>query len=209
MDGFNLYHPLDELNKPHLKWLNHWRLAELVADQGDDLVKVTFCTAYHPDFKKRVRHERYILALENVGVTVLRGHYIHEPMSCNGCGRQWQKPTEKQGDLNVALSLFDDAYRDTFDHAYLISADSDQAATARMMRDRFPDKRLYSVTPPGRPHSHNILSHTPHHKTLTEAVLDLAVLPRVVIGTDGRKTAIRPFEYDPPAGWVHPNDRPT
>jgi len=180
----------------------------LLIDSEDELVKVVFCTAYHPDFRKRVRHERYILALENAGVTVIKGHYIHEPMDCRECGREWSKPTEKQGDINVALSLFDDAYCGVFDHAYLVSADSDQAATARMMKARFPTKRLYSVRPPLREHSHNILAHTPHTAAITESLLDRAVFPKVVIGTGGRKTVIRPLEYDPPDGWVHPDQRP-
>src|SRR5829696_9188995 len=28
IDGFNLYHSIDELRKPHLKWVNLWALAE-------------------------------------------------------------------------------------------------------------------------------------------------------------------------------------
>jgi hypothetical protein len=131
VDGFNVYHSIAELKKPYLKWLNHWRLAELVAEAGDEIVKVTFCTAYHPDFRKKVRHERYVKALENTAVTVLRGHYVHEDWDCRECGHEWKKPTEKQGDINV-----------------------------------------------------------------------------VVPGVNGSAAVIRPFEYAPPEGWVHPNDRP-
>ena len=28
VDGFNLYHAIDDLRKPHLKWVNLWALAE-------------------------------------------------------------------------------------------------------------------------------------------------------------------------------------
>jgi hypothetical protein len=208
VDGFNVYHSIAELKKPYLKWLNHWRLAELVAEAGDEIVKVTFCTAYHPDFRKKVRHERYVKALENTAVTVLRGHYVHEDWDCRECGHEWKKPTEKQGDINVALAIFDDAYQDLFDHAYLVTADSDQAATAKLFKARFPNKRLYSVAPPGRSHSQHILAQTQHRKTITEDMLDLAVFVSVVPGVNGSAAVIRPFEYAPPEGWVHPNDRP-
>ena len=30
IDGFNLYHSIDELKRPQLKWLNLWALSELI-----------------------------------------------------------------------------------------------------------------------------------------------------------------------------------
>lgn len=208
IDGFNLYHAIAEYEKEYLKWSNYWRLAELVCAKDDQLVKVVLCTAYYPDFKKKIRHELCVNANMNAGVDVILGHYIGEDMDCKDCGREWVKPTEKQGDINVALALFHDAHADVYDHAYLVSADSDQAATARRFAAHFPAKRLYSVSPPGRQHSKHILQHTPHKATLTEDHLDLAVFPKVVPGNNGRKAYARPFEYDPPEGWVHPDQRP-
>lgn len=208
VDGFNFYHALNDLGQPHLKWLNHWRLAEiLIPTKSETLVKVAYCTAYYPDFSKKVRHERVVRALQNAGVEIIEGHYVKEPAECKACGDQWRRPIEKETDINVALTLFDDAYQDVFDHAYLVTADSDQAAMVRLFRQRFPNKLLTTVAPPGRSHSKHILAYATGKRSLDEQLIERAVFPRIVM-KEGAASILRPAEYDPPPGWVHPDDRP-
>jgi hypothetical protein len=43
------------------------------------------------------------------------------------------KPTEKATDINLALSVYDDAVQDAMDTAYLLTADTDQAALGRAL----------------------------------------------------------------------------
>lgn len=210
VDGFNMYHAIDDLGIQHLKWLNLWRVGEILAgSRGHQLVKVVFCSAYYPgDAGKRARHEAYVKALKLAGVVPVLGHYVHDQMDCRSCGHNWSKPTEKETDINVALTLMIDGARNQFDVAYLVSADSDQAATARCFSQNLPDKKLYSVAPPGRGHSQHILAHTKLKASLDADLLERAVFPGVVPAANGLSAVIRPREYDPPAGWVHPNDRP-
>jgi uncharacterized LabA/DUF88 family protein len=209
-DGFNLYHAISDLGEPYLKWCNLWELAErLIPKQTEQLVKVVFCTAFYPgDERKKWRHQQYLNALENVGVTTVQGHYIHETSGCSRCGRTWKQPTEKETDINVALSLIIDAQDDVFDRAYLVTADSDQAATARVFRDRFPQKQLTTVAPPGRNFSVDIARYTGGNRlAITKDHLDWTVFPAIVMrGTN--PSGRRPREYDPPDWWVHPRDRP-
>lgn len=206
IDGFNLYHAIDDLDRPHLKWCNYWRLAELLKDKKEVLSCVVTATAYYPDFNKKIRHERHVNALQNVGVHVLLGHYVKDDMDCRDCGHTWKKPTEKEGDINIALSLIDAAYNDLIDHAYLVTADTDHVATLRLFKKRFPNKKATIVAPPGRPHSQHLLGYA-LKRTITEDHIDLACFPHIVTA-EGKKAVTRPREYDPPAGWVHPNDRP-
>ena len=147
------------------------------------------------------------IALENVGVTTVKGHYVHEDSDCSRCGRHWKNPTEKETDINLALSLITDAQDDVFDRAYLVSADSDQAATARVFRDRFPEKQLITVAPPGRNFSVDIARYTSGNRlAITKDHLDWTVFPAIVMrGTN--PSGRRPREYDPPEWWVHPRDR--
>jgi hypothetical protein len=71
IDGFNLYHPIHEFGEPFLKWINLWRLSELMCERHDTrLVKVVFCTAVQDDEGKRDRHNTYNAALRAMGVTV-------------------------------------------------------------------------------------------------------------------------------------------
>ncbi|MBL8904150.1 MAG: NYN domain-containing protein [Rhizobiales bacterium] len=211
VDGFNLYHSINDLDKEYLKWCNLWRLGEnIIPKVTEELKIVTYCSAYHTkgDFGKLVRHQRYVKALETVGVNCVLGHFVKEDMDCRHCDGQWEKPTEKETDINVALSLYDDALHDRFDHAYLLTADSDQAATARMYRAKFQGaKKLTTVSPPGRNFSKDILRYADGKIALDENHIDLAAFSHLVSAA-GKPSVLRPEEYIPPAGWVHPDQRP-
>ncbi len=210
VDGFNLYHAIDDLQQPYLKWLDLRRLAVLLAKgHAKTIERVVFCTAFFPgDHGKRVRHDAYNAALGNVEVECLLGHTTKEPMECErGCGRRWDAPREKETDINIALSMFDDAVRNIYDVAFLVTADTDQAATLRTIRRRFPEKKLISVVPPARPPSKHLRDLSNATINLTTGHLDQCVFPAFVI-KEGARTIPRPPEYAPPDGWVHPDDRP-
>ena len=127
VDGFNLYHRIHDSRQNHLKWQDLWRLSRLICSRhGTSLVKVGFFTAV-PDSPPdvRARHITYITALKSVGVSVVTGHHVIDPDS--------GKRTEKQTDINLALHLIRDAHDNVYDCAYILSSDSDQAATAKML----------------------------------------------------------------------------
>jgi hypothetical protein len=210
VDGFNLYHAIKDLGAPFLKWCNLWRLGEIIIpSRTEELVKVVFCTAYYPgDSQKRWRHDQFMNALRNVGVECVLGHYITEERDCRECKHVWDQPTEKASDLNLGLSLITDARDDVFDRAYLLTADSDQAATARFLRETAEGKSLITVAPPGRNFSANIDRYADGRISLTRAHIERCLFPQVVLGEDGRPHGRRPREYDPPANWVHPDNRP-
>lgn len=215
IDAFNLYYGIVNLKQPHLKWVNLWDLCtNLLAKKDQQLVKVVFCTAYNTkDEGKLRRHQTYVKVLEHFGVTCVKGHFVHEPRTCKNCGHGWIEASEKQTDVNLALHLFHDAGQDIYDHAYLFTADSDQAAVAKMLKQVYPTKRLTSVVPPTKQPSHNILTYAdPPVVKLTIDHLEKVVLPDIVMGTNngGQPFLIarRPSDYAPPSGWVHPKDRP-
>lgn len=218
IDGFNLYHAIDDLGKPYLKWLNLWRMGELVArGHARRLERAVFCSAYFPgDHGKKVRHKAYIDALENVGVQTRLGHTTKEPMECKrkngGCGHRWDQPREKETDINLSLAILEDAYEDVYDVAFIVTADTDQAGTLKFMRRKFPYKKTIMVVPPMAPGSKRAPSKHLRDLSnltiqLTESHLDACVFPGMVMA-DGRPTVVRPHEYAPADGWVHPDDRP-
>ena len=206
VDGFNLYHAVADLEAQFLKWCNLWRLGEIIIPStSEKLVKVVFCSAYYPgDSQKRWRHDQYMNALRNVGVECVLGHYIHEEWSCRKCSHVWEKPTEKASDMNLGLSLITDAHANVFDKAYLLTADSDQAATARFLRETVEGKSLITVAPPGRNFSANIEKFSEGRIAITRENLERSVFPQIVMGKDGNPPGRRPREYDPPADWVIP-----
>ena len=56
------------------------------------------------------RHREYITALKFNGVDVHDGHFITDTVDCHECGHHWDKPQEKETDVNIAVHLLDDAY---------------------------------------------------------------------------------------------------
>lgn len=208
VDGFNFYHAVNELGENFLKWCNLWRLGELLVPSRDEkLVKVVYCTAFYPgDERKRWRHEQYIKALMLKNVSSIMGHYVHEPRKCNSCERTWRHPTEKETDINVALALMNDAHANVFETAYLLTADSDQAANACSFKQLFPGKKIITVAPPGRNFSSHIQKYCDGRIALNRDHLDKCVMK--ALEDDGRTAIRRPREYDPPHEWIHPERRP-
>jgi len=209
IDGFNLYHAIDELGQAHLKWVSYWKIGNLLIPKGtEELVAVTWCTARHPsNSSKADRHDALVRAQKLEGVTVHKGHFVDERRDCRACSSSWMHPSEKEGDINVAIHLLRDAFHDLYDHAYLVTADSDQVATIRMFLKEFPGKSLTVVVPPGRKRSEHLHSLAKKTIQMNDGHLDKSVM-RQIVGGAGSGYARRPTNYDPPPGWVHPDDRP-
>ena len=210
VDGFNLYHAIEDLGQHHLKWLDLRKLAQtMIPARSEELVRVVYCTAVKThDKDKMLRHRAYLKALGAVGVDCLEGHFAFEDRHCSECGHAWKSPSEKQSDVNLAIGLIDDAHRSVFDHAYLVTADGDQAATVRLFIKRFSDKRITTVSPPLRSHNRMILEHAHDKIALNYHHIERILFPRAVLNTDGSVAAIRLSLYDPPPGWVTPEQRP-
>lgn len=126
VDGFNLYHAIHDLGKPHLKWLNIWDLANSLCRPKESLVKVAYFSAYAtwlPD--KYARHREYISALGRNGVECHIARFNKKDQSCKKCNSTWIQHEEKETDVHFALTFLEDAIDDVFDRAIIISADSD------------------------------------------------------------------------------------
>lgn len=201
IDGFNLYHPVHELGENWLKWADLWRMGLIMCSRhGCELVSVTFCTAVPQDDPgKRDRHNAFNAAQRAKGVKVILGHHVIDPST--------GKRSEKCSDINVALSVILDAEDNKYDCAYLLSADSDQGATARFFRERFPNKRLYGVAPPTKDVPQKVKDHADGSFVISKLDLETCNMPMYVQGKTGHPIR-RPFPYDPPEWWVHPDNRP-
>ena len=151
------------------------------------------------------RHQEYINALKYHGVDVFEGHFIFEDVDCRGCKRVWEKPSEKESDVNLAIELISDGHMDVYDHAYLVTADSDQGATARMFKGKFANKRLYTAIPPGQAFSKSILTYTPYKIEIKREHIEDCLLAPIMIDSQGLRYKM-PKDYAPPAGFVPPSE---
>ena len=87
VDGFNLYHSLDDLRENHLKWLNLWALSQTLVRHDEAVVSVKYFSAYAKWMPASYRrHQRYVAALQSCGVEFIEGRFKEKPMQCKSCG---------------------------------------------------------------------------------------------------------------------------
>jgi len=152
VDGFNLYFGLKSKGWRRYYWLDIPMLARNLLKPDQRLLVTKYFTARiagPPDKEKR--QSTYIEALQTrAGLEILYGRYQLNPRLCTHCGFRDEVPNEKMTDVNMAVEMLKDAYRDGFDAALLISADSDLVPPVRAVRDLFPRRRVVVAAPPGR-----------------------------------------------------------
>lgn len=197
IDGFNAYHSLDEIGDNHLKWLDWSAVAlKLIPKVSETVIRTCLCTAVRKDnYLKSLRHRAYIGALRAHNVDVIEGHFLDEPRDCRKCNSAWNAPVEKQGDVHLALNAYGDCAKGLVDHVYLVTADSDQAATVKMIKNDFPNIRVTTVVITGRSHSKEILFFSDSKITISKKVLEGCLLPEKC---GERNEWVRPPVYAPP-----------
>jgi uncharacterized LabA/DUF88 family protein len=150
VDGFNLYHSLqEEPNFHRYKWLDIRKLLETYFPRG--LEKVLYFTSLTPwDIDKVERHKVFIRALESTGVEMVYGKFKDKDRRCPKCKQNYKSREEKQTDVSIALNLFRMAYEKKFDEAVLLTGDSDQLPTLKEVHKCFPGLKLGVLLPIGR-----------------------------------------------------------
>lgn len=198
VDGFNLYHSLDALRKPWLKWLDLWALSQRLSRPRTERLEAVYyfsAFAYWLSEPQR-RHRAYVRALEAHRVTPVLGHFKEKSRSCRKCGARWKAHEEKETDVNIAIALLRLAQKDEFDRCLLITRDSDLAPAIRAVREDFPAKAVTVVAPPHRGHSSELLDAAHNNKAkVTLRQLEDCQLPDTVIDASGNVVARRPTEY--------------
>ena len=149
VDGFNLYHAIDALKRPHLKWLNLAKLSLLLTKRrSQSVVVVRYFSAFanhfsnSPSVDKLLRHRQYVAALQAKGVVCHMGNFARRDRFYRGKGYRasWRRYEEKQTDVGIASHLLNDANKDVFDEAFVISVDTDLVPVFDLMRIEHPSK---------------------------------------------------------------------
>ncbi|HEU5474437.1 MAG TPA: NYN domain-containing protein [Actinophytocola sp.] len=153
VDGFNLYFGLKaRYGRRHL-WLDLQALATSLLRADQSLERLTYFTARvrnNPDSEQRQSDYLDALAVHSPLVTVVDGRFQQKDRRCRSCGDTWVVFEEKETDVNNAVALVEDAVRDRFDTALLLSADSDLCPAVRATKRLRPEKRIIAAFPPSR-----------------------------------------------------------
>ena len=192
VDGLNLHNGLLKSGLP--RWLDPVALGREVLQSGQKLAGVRYFTS--PLIKnKRERHEQdlYLQVLETQGAEIVLGRFYVYPVRCPQCGRARMEAEEKQTDVNMAVRLLADAYRDLYDRAVLVSADSDLLSAVLEIPRLFLDKRVVVGIPPGLKSKE--LRQKVSNFRLSAAHIRRSLAPSPVVTSAGRKIVA-------PPGWL-------
>jgi len=152
IDGFNLYHAIAE--NPLLrkyKWIDLKKICECFLKPDDTISDIFYFTALATwDSKKVARHRIFIKAQEMNGVKTIYGEFRRKTKQCRKCYKIFDTFEEKETDVNIAIQLFEQAVKDTYDIAIILSGDSDQLPALRAVKRNFPAKKFGIIIPPGR-----------------------------------------------------------
>jgi len=155
IDGFNLYYGAIR-QKPALKWLDIARYCKLLRP-NDDIKLIRYFSALIAG-PTRVNQPFYLRALATTPlVEVTLGKFKMKTVKCGvtACtttGSKWfLMPEEKRTDVNIAVFMLDDAYRDLCDQFIIFSGDSDLVPAVNMLRLRFPKKKIIVYVPSQNP----------------------------------------------------------
>jgi uncharacterized LabA/DUF88 family protein len=198
VDGFNLYHAIDRLQRNNLKWLDLKSLSRTFINSNFEKITHVFyfsALASHMGKSVQSRQKTYIRALELTGVEPILGHFKEKNRKCPDCKHNWIGHEEKETDVNIALYLLDLAYRDLFDRALVITNDSDLAPAIQMTRKRFPEKRITTIAPPNYYHSNELIKVSSDKARIRVEHLEANLLPPIVADASRLISIICPLEY--------------
>ncbi|MGC1879183.1 MAG: NYN domain-containing protein [Rhabdochlamydiaceae bacterium] len=198
IDGFNLYHAIASLHRPELKWINLRVLSGIFINTStEQLDRVYYFTAYAEHVATTIlqAQKAYIKALEISAVHPILGFFKKKDRKCPSCSHKWSSHEEKETDVNIASYLIDLAYQNAFDRALIISNDSDLSPAIRLIRKRFPEKRITTVAPPNYYHSNELIQASSDKARIRPEHLEQSLFPALVKDTSGLLSVSCPEEY--------------
>jgi uncharacterized LabA/DUF88 family protein len=178
-------------------WLDLQALAASLLVPGQTLEQVTYFTArVRDDPNSEQRQSHYVDALVDHSplVTVVNGRFQEKLRACRSCGGRWTVYEEKETDVNIASILIEDAVRDRYDSALLVSADSDLCPAIRAVKRLRPEKRVIAAFPPRR-HSADLKRAVDGHLFIGVDKVRRAQLPATVVTRAG-------VRLDRPKHWT-------
>ncbi len=153
IDGYNLYHAIRELKKPHLKWINPKKVCSFfISDTSEAIGRVKFFTAppIHKSTEIQARYYNFINALKSYDIEIIEGNFKKKLLTYNHDGQEFTRITheEKESDVNLSLAILEDAYEKISDRLIVITNDSDIAPAIRLARKKNIHMKISVITPP-------------------------------------------------------------
>lgn len=205
VDGFNLYHAIDNTGIHYWKWLNLRKLSEVFAPPPIySINKIYYFSAYATWLSESFeRHKLYVNALKTVEVTPILGRFKQKSRKCKICKNTYSTHEEKETDVNIASQMLSDSYKNLFDRAILITQDSDLKGPLKLIKKEFPEKQLRIVTPINLLHSGDLAEAVGKvnnkrfgcFSKIKDTHLDKCLFPETIISELFSNPIVRPNKY--------------
>lgn len=187
IDGFNLYHALDNKRFYRYKWIDLSSLAQKFILKKEKIEEIYYFTAlaiWSPD--KVERHKTFIKAQEMKGIKIIYGEFKRRDKECRICKQTYQTFEEKQTDVNIAIHLFKLSIQEKYDKAIIISGDSDLIPSIEAVKSTFPHKKIGVIIPIGRS-AEQLKQTCDFYMKMKEKHLKASMLSDVINLGDGKK----------------------
>jgi uncharacterized LabA/DUF88 family protein len=191
IDGFNVYHSLNDPRyldgTPKYRkylWLDYSKFLTRHLRKQDTTSDIFYFSAYaHHRSKRAVRtHQLLVNAWQSTGVTAVMGNFKQKDRLCTNCRTYYPSHEEKETDVNIAIYLLNEAYKDSYDTAILVTNDTDLVPAITMLKDIQPHKRIGVLFPLDRWSSElaqacDFVKHTKKRHLLKSQFSDPITLP--------------------------------
>lgn len=198
VDGFNLYY--GALKGTPYRWLDLAKLYNVMLPR-DDIHQIKYFTALvtprstNPD--QATRQQTYLRALQTIpNLKIIYGHFLsHEimmPLAPPRTGYVKVVKTEEKGsDVNIAVQLVSDGFRNVYDAAVIVSNDSDLLPPIQFVKEELG--KLVGILNPQK-HPSVVLSATAHFvKNIRAGVLANSQFPTTL--TDAKGAFTKPARW--------------
>ena len=112
-------------------------------------------------------------------MNIVYGKFRRKDVNCRICHKSFKTFEEKQTDVNIAISLFELAYKDEYDTAVIISGDSDLIPSVKAVRKLFPSKSIWLIIPIGRS-AEELKNYCDRHMRIKEIHLQTSIFPHEI-----------------------------
>lgn len=207
IDGFNFYYGAVK-NTPY-KWLNFEALCTRLL-KDFEILEIMYFTARMTGAKE-IRQMTFWRALATLPlVKIVPGHFKKKSVECthHKCAfagdRHFERYEEKHTDVNIAITMLDDAYQNRCDRLVLFSGDSDLVPAVKLVRRRHPEKKVIVYAPTGAVDDKGQPVKDRRADEIKHAATEGRDLPEVLLRLCQFPPTVHPPHGNPiakPAGW--------
>jgi uncharacterized LabA/DUF88 family protein len=158
IDGFNLYHSIEDVEKYKgikAKWLDIKTLLHTYMGAIDAEAKfhsIFYFTTLRLHVQKDKpnsvdRHKRYITALESKGITTIYGGFKPKDVLCKKCNQRFATYEEKKTDVAMASKIIELASKSLCDVIGIVSGDTDLIPAIELARKINPAIKIIIIFP--------------------------------------------------------------